>query len=231
MTTTASSVIRRAAETLQDLTAVRWGTAELVRYLNDGQREILLYRPDAFATVTSLALGAGTRQVLPSTAAKLLSVIRNTATASNKQAVRIINRQLLDSQVPDWHAAPPSVSVVHYMYDPITPREFFVYPPATALSQLDIVVAQYPAGITEPSTANAVFSDVGGNIGVPDELANALVNYVIARAYMKDTEQAGNAARAQAHYAMFTSALNADFQSTTSTVPSTAGAPARGASI
>jgi hypothetical protein len=48
---------------------------------------------------------------------------------------------------------------------------------------------------------------------------------------MKDTEQAGNAGRAQAHYGIFTSALAADFQGTVSTVPSTAGAPSRGASI
>lgn len=229
MTTTAQSVIRRAAETLQDLTAVRWTTAELVRYLNDGQREMLVFRPDVFASVTTLTLSAGAKQTLPATAAKLLAVNRNAAAASNQQAVRIVNRQLLDSQVPNWYAAPAAVSIIHYMYDPVTPREFYVYPPATTLSQLEVSVAVYPTDIAEPSSGTYVA--VSGNIGVPDILANALVNYVIARAYMKDSEQAGNVVRAQAHYGMFSSALTADFQSTTSAVPSTAGAPAHGSSI
>lgn len=34
----AQSVIRRAVETLQDNTSIRWPVGELVRYLNDGQR-------------------------------------------------------------------------------------------------------------------------------------------------------------------------------------------------
>lgn len=227
MTTPAQSVIRRAAETLQDLTAVRWSTAELVRYLNDGQREILMYRPDVFATSTTLTLVEGTKQTLPTTAAKLLDVVRNAASSSNKRAVRVVNRQLLDSQVPDWHIATPSVNTAHYMYDPAVPKEFFVYPPATVLTQLDVVVAQYPSTITEPSSGT--YTAVSGNIGVPDVLSNALTDYILFRAFTKDTEQVGNAARAQAHYALFTSALNTDLTGTTSAVPNPAGAPSRGA--
>ena len=56
MTITAKSVIRRAVETLQDNTSIRWPVGELVRYLNDGQREVVMHRPDAIvknATVTA----------------------------------------------------------------------------------------------------------------------------------------------------------------------------------
>ena len=35
----AQSIVRRVVETLQDNTSVRWPVNELVRYLNDGQRE------------------------------------------------------------------------------------------------------------------------------------------------------------------------------------------------
>jgi len=227
MTTTAQSVIRRAAETLQDLTATRWSTGELVRYLNDGQREALMFRPDVFATSTTLTLVDGAKQTLPATAAKLLDVVRNVAAASTKRVVRIVNRQLLDSQIPDWHIAPPAVSAIHYMYDPITPREFYVYPPATVLTQLDIVVAQYPTAIAEPGSGT--YTAVSGNIGMPDVLANSLTDYVLYRAFMKDAEQAGNATRAQTHYALFGSALNIDFKGTTGVVPSPVGAPVHGA--
>lgn len=229
MTTPAQSVIFRAAETLQDLGAVRWSTAELVRYLNDGQREILVYRPDVFATSVTLSLAAGAKQSLPDTATKLLDVVRNSATTSAKKSVRLVNRQLLDSQVPDWHIATASVDIVHYMYDPITPRIFYVYPPATTLSRLDVVVAQYPTDISEPA-ANTTYTAVTGNIAVPDILSSALKDYVIARAFMKDSEQAGNAARAQAHYALFAGAIGADLKSTTDVVPNPVGAPVHGAS-
>ena len=47
MAITAQSLIRRVVETLQDNTSIRWPVAELVRYLNDGQREVAIYRPDA----------------------------------------------------------------------------------------------------------------------------------------------------------------------------------------
>ncbi|MFW9595551.1 MAG: DUF6682 family protein, partial [Macromonas sp.] len=44
MAISAQSIIRRAVETLQDPTSIRWPVPELVRYLNDGQREIKLHR-------------------------------------------------------------------------------------------------------------------------------------------------------------------------------------------
>lgn len=229
MTTTAQSVIRRAAETLQDLTAVRWSTAELVRYLNDGQREILMYRPDALSTTVTLTLVAGARQTLPSTAAKLIDVVRNSADTSTKRSIRIVNRQLLDSQVPDWHIATSSVNIVHYMYDTAEPRVYYVYPPATTLARVDAVVAQYPTAISEPSSGTT-YSAVTGDISAPDILANALTDYVIARAFMKDAEQLANASRAQAHYALFTNALGIDAKTTSDIVPNTAGAPAHGVS-
>ena len=61
MTIAAQSIIRRAVETLQDTTSVRWPVNELVRYLNDGQREIVLYRPDSMVTnATVIAMYSST---------------------------------------------------------------------------------------------------------------------------------------------------------------------------
>lgn len=227
MTTTAQSVIHRAVDTLQDANSTRWTTAELVRYLNDGQNEILVYRPDAFATSTTLSLSAGAKQTLPSTAAKLLDVIRNSADSSTKKAVRIVNRQLLDAQYPDWHNATATVNTVHYMYDPIDPRVFYVYPPATTFARLDVVLANYPTPITEPS-AGTTYTAVTGNISVPDIMATALMDYIVFRAFHKDAEYANNGTRAQTHYALFTNALNTDFKGTTGVVPSPFGAPVHG---
>ena len=61
MALTAQSIIRRAVETLQDTTSVRWPVNELVRYLNDGQREVVLYRPDSMVTNTTITCVAGSK--------------------------------------------------------------------------------------------------------------------------------------------------------------------------
>src|SRR5690554_3554489 len=102
MAITAQSLIRRAVETLQDPTSIRWPVNELVRYLNDGQREIVLHRPDSMVTNATVNLVAGTKQSIPNTGAKLIEVIRNGG--GGKRAIRMCEREVLDAQSPGWHA-------------------------------------------------------------------------------------------------------------------------------
>jgi hypothetical protein len=49
-TLTGANIISRVQDTLQDTTSVRWPEAELLRYINDAQREIVNFRPEASAT-------------------------------------------------------------------------------------------------------------------------------------------------------------------------------------
>lgn len=217
MTTAAQSIIRRVVETLQDTTSVRWPVAELVRYLNDGQREVVLYRPDSMVTNATVTLTAGAKQALPSNGSKLIDVIRNSA--GNKRSVRMTARNILDTQTPSWYNLTGVTEILHYMYDPRDPKVFYVYPPAAASgASVDLVYSAYPSDITEPADG-AVFSAVTGNISLPDIYANILADYIMYRAYTKDTEYAGNAARAQAHYAAFQAALSTEMNGTTGVAP------------
>lgn len=227
MTIAAQSIIRRAVETLQDTTSVRWPVNELVRYLNDGQREIVLYRPDSMPTNATVTCVAGTKQALPANGVKLIEVIRNAAATSAKKSVRMINREILDAQTPGWHNITGSVDILHFMYDPRDPKTFYVYPPATTSAQLDIVYAAYPTDITEPADG-ALYTAVTGNISLPDIYGNALLEYVLARCFMKDSEYAGNAQRAQAHYAAFNNALGNEIKATIAVAPNPVGNPNRG---
>ena len=43
-TITGANIISRVQDTLQDTTSVRWPEAELLRYINDAQRNIQQYR-------------------------------------------------------------------------------------------------------------------------------------------------------------------------------------------
>lgn len=229
MPITAQSIIRRCVETLQDNTSIRWPVSELVRYLNDAQREVILYRPDAAVTNASVPLVTGSRQNLPVGGTKLVEVVRNSA--GTKRAVRMVNREILDAQLPGWHAQTGVTEILHYMYDPREPRVFYVYPPAAATgAAVDLSYASMPADIAEPSEG-ALYTSVTGNLGVPDIYGNAVQDYVLYRAYTKDSEYAGNAARAQAHYGAFVNALGVEVKATVAVAPNPTGNPNRTAMV
>ena len=226
MALTAQSIIRRAVDTLQDTTSVRWPVPELVRYLNDGQREVVLYRPDASVTNATVTCVAGSKQALPTDGAKLIEVIRNAAADSAKKAVRMVNREILDAQLPGWHSVTGSIDILHFMYDPRDPRVFYVYPPALNTAQLDLVYSSYPADVTEPADGST-YDDVTGNVDLPDIYGNVLLDYILYRAYSKDSEYAGNAQRAAAHYGAFANALGIEIKGTTGVMPNPTGNPNR----
>lgn len=227
MTIAAQSIIRRVVETLQDNSSVRWPVNELVRYLNDGQREVVLYRPDSMVTNATVSLNAGTKQALPAGGVKLIEVIRNNS-ANSKRATRMVNREILDAQSPGWHAIAGVTEILHFMYDPRDPKVFYVYPPAAVSgAALDIVYSALPADITEPADGST-YSAVTGNISVPDIYANVLSDYVLYRAYTKDSEYAGNVQRAQGHYQAFANALGVEMKATVNFQPNPVNSPNRG---
>jgi|TARA_R110002072_G_scaffold11468_5_gene51817 hypothetical protein len=206
MAVTVQSVIDRAQTVLQDTTGVRWPVvAELVLWINDAQREIALLKPDASSTNTTVTLATGTKQDIPSGGNRLLKVVRNMSAASNgtgKRAVRLVDREVLDAQTPDWHD--PTVSgdaahttvVKHYIYDESNPRNFYVYPGVAGNAYLEIVYSSNPVTVAQ-----------NANLSIPDIFANAVMNYVLYMAYMKDAEYAGNAQRASSHFQIFTSSV------------------------
>lgn len=221
MAISAQSVIRRIVETMQDKTSIRWPIAELVRYLNDGQREIVLYRPDSMVTNATVDLDPGeSKQSIPENGSKLIEVIRNTE--GSKRAITLTSRKIMDAQSPEWHSHPNANNEIHhFMFDPRDPKTFYVYPPAGDSCSVELVYSSFPADIQEPADG-ALYTAVVGNISVPDIYGNILQDYILYRAYTKDSEYAGNAARAQAHYQTFAAALGIEIKSTLAVAPTTA---------
>jgi len=214
-TLTGTNLLSRIKDTLQDTTSVRWPEAELIRYINDAQREIVNFRPESSATTTNVQLTTGTKQTLPSAGLRLIKVVRNMSAASGsatgKRAIRIVNPDILNTQEPDWHD--PTVSgdaahttiVKHYMFDEDDPRNYYVYPGVAGNAFVEVV---YSASPTDLSSASST-------IGVDDIYANAIIDFVLYRAYMKDAEYAGNAQRASNHYQLFTGSISQGVQSST----------------
>lgn len=227
MPTTAQSIIRRCVETLQDAVSVRWQVNELVRYLNDGQREIAIHRPDATRLFAAQPLLAGSRQSIPTTGTKLIEIIRNST--GNKRAIRQVSRDILDAQSPGWHNMTGVTEVIHFTYDPREPTTYYVYPPAADGAMVDIVFSAIPTDITEPADGS-LYTAVSGNISVADIYSNALQDYILYRSFTKDSTYAGNGARAAAHYTQFANALGIEIKGTVAVAPTTAGNPNMAAS-
>ena len=217
-------VLSRAQTLLKDSTGVRWSLTELQLWLNDGYRDTLILRPDANTLVGEFTCVAGPRQKITSTfsnASRLIECVRNTATSSNKSRVRLASRQSVDSMRPNWYAETPTVNIELYVFDPRTPTEFLVYPPASTAARLEVTYAQVPTPhtLTDVQLANPATAEV---IRIDDMFAGALLDYVLYRAYSKDAEDAAVSSRAVAHYQAFVAALGAKGQSEAASQPGVA---------
>lgn len=200
-TIAASAVITRAATLLQDTANIRWSQAELLDYLNDGQREIAVFKPNSSVIRSNFYLAPGTRQTLPVNALILIDVTRNLGTNGDTpgDAIRVISREVLDAAYPNWHSPTNSSNKVkNYYYSVLDPKSFYVYPYQTGGTYIEVIFGAVPEAIT--STA--------GGISVDDIFVPALVNYVLYRAYAKDSEFAANGAASQSYYQMFVTQVN-----------------------
>ena len=196
MAVAVADIINRAQIILQDTTGTRWPNTELLNWLNDSYKEIVQARPDLYpVTAPSFPCVAGTRQAAPTGALRMIDVVRNGSGA--KRAVRLIDRRILDDQLPSWHSEAGSAEIQHWMFDPRTPREFLVYPPASSGATLEIIYSAVPAP----------HASATGNIAIIDSYGNVMLDYILYRAYTKDAEYTANAARAQAHYQAMMNAM------------------------
>lgn len=198
-TITAASIINKASVLLLDPSNVRWSRTELLGWINDGQRQIVVMSPNATNKVATIQLAAGTRQSIPSDGWTLLNVIRYMGTDGLRpgRAVRVISQQLLDSYNPNWHAETPSVAPQSYMFDQQDQTAFYVYPPNTGSGYVQINYSPEPADLTSESQT----------IAVRDIFQTALLDYVLYRACSKDAEYAPGLQLAAGYLSTFNSAM------------------------
>jgi hypothetical protein len=198
-TVTAGAIIDKASIQLTDIPGVRWTRAELLSWLNDGQRQIVLMQPHASNTVTSVALAAGTRQSLPANGWLLLGINCNMGTNGTTpgRAVRIISRELLDNFDPDWRTAKSAAVTKNYMYDPQDQLAYHVYPPSTGANYLQINYSKQPQDLVAETDT----------IDLMDVFQMPLLDYMLYRACSKDAEYAPGVQLAQTYAASFMAAV------------------------
>lgn len=207
MSVSVLDILNRARLQLMDDTGVRWTDAELVRYVNDAQREIVLYKPDAVTRNENLELAVGTKQALPAASIRLLSVVRN-VTPTSKRSVRPVSRETLDRFKPDWHGETAVQEVQHSIFDEMDQENFYVYPPNDGTGTVEILYTKHPDTITEDD-----------NLEVADAYANVVLDYVLYRSFAKDGDLPASANRSAGHYQAFMSSLTGKQQVDTGVSP------------
>jgi hypothetical protein len=215
-TTKVVDILDRAGIILQDNTNVRFPKAELLKFFNDAQKEVVLHRPDAAMVNTAFDCSTGSKQTLPSAALRLIEVVRNVA----GRAITQVQRRILDETLPNWHETPAGTNgIEHFVYDPADPKNFYVYPKAaTGTHSLEIVYSSAPSEIVISN-----FTSDTTVIALDDVYGNCILDYVLYRSYQKDSEFAGNAQRAMMHYQSFANALGVKTQADGATTPMPTG--------
>lgn len=203
---TARSIIDTVSVTLQDSSNVRWTRPELLGYLNDGQREIVLAKPDSYAKNTTMPMVAGTKQTIPPDGIMFMRLTRNMGVngAAPGRVVREIEMRILDEQRVDWHyAAPNQVAELFCRVDQ-DPKRFYVFPPQPAAnpSQMEIIYSAVPPDVADESNP----------ITLDDIYKTPLIQYVLYRAYTKDADYARQDAAGGTAYKTFASLIGLKVQ-------------------
>lgn len=203
MALTAADVVSRARTSLIDPDGTRWSDAELFRWISDALRTILSIRPDIFCVFATVNLVAGTKQELPDPAYMLLNIFRNVgAGGAPGRAVRLISREALEGFNPDWHTDAQVSQVKHYIYDDNYLTTYFVYPPNDGTGKLDVSYSAMPDEVNE----------AGDVLPVPDNYLTAIVDYVLFRAFLKDSDNPSAPQVANTYFSAFSAFVGSTSQ-------------------
>lgn len=229
----------------------RWTQKELINATNDGQRTIAKYLPYSCSRLDAIQLVAGSRQyigVIPSARVipgdnsvaadvrcnTLLYLTRNMGIDGKTpgKALQVVDREVLDMVQPDWHSsAKLGKRPGEYTFDPRTPQIFFVNPPVylTDVSWVEAAFLADPNAISNLSTDDYGQASVYTRIlSIDDTYVADLLNYVLARASMKDMESQASLAQAQAYTALFVASINTQSAAMTGTNPNLQSLPFNG---
>lgn len=196
-----TTILNKAAIQLTDLSNIRWTRSELLGWLNDAQRQIVLMQPNSTSVVTSTQLVVGSKQAIPSGGWMLLDVFRNMGSNGTTpgRAIRVVSRKLLDAYSPTWHSAAQNSVTQNFVFDPQDQTAFYVYPPSDGTNYVELKYAQLPVDLANESNA----------IGLLDIFEPAMLDYIMYRACSKDAEYAAGVQLASGYWTAFSAGVSA----------------------
>jgi len=209
-------VFKQASTLLQDTDPQfqRQPESEMVDFLNDGALFVASLLPMANARIDTIKLQPGTLQsidtvqaadVIPGDGVPLegalqgIQVLRvlcnmgSTGLVAGK-AIRVVPAELKDAMNLSWRGMVGSNSIDQVCIDPGTPKHFENYPAVQGPTWARIAWNVQPRRLTYTGTVEVPQYGMNGSnttrIPLSDEYANVLVNWIVARSNMRETEWA-----------------------------------------
>lgn len=197
-----SVILQNVNFILDDPNNTFFSLSQKIAAINSALQALVSYRPDAASYTTMMLLVAGTHQTLPSDGVRLLKVIRNRGQSGLSDAGRAIRKAdmlVQDALLPDWHLTNGQTVIDEYFYDPLQPKEFYVYPPAPVTPQIGIDISYVRVLPTITATTDT--------FPVDDYFAPAIQEWMLYSIWGSDDEQSPNYGAAQGHLQTFFSLL------------------------
>lgn len=155
-----------------------------------------------------LSLVEGTLQKLPATGGRILGFLHNDLDAKKrfkaglmsykgKTSVREMDMDNLVAQIPSWASVTPSPLVLYAMFDPLSPKEFVVYPSNDGTGKLFVRYTERPTPVVA----------VTDEFPLSAEFKEACVDLMMYFALTRDGEDTENSARAKDFYQQATMLL------------------------
>lgn len=172
-------------------------TADIYPALEEADKAILNYRPDANSLTQVIAMVAGSLQSIPATSLRLINVrcVMNTNGTTEERTVTPLPEAL--TLMPNWRLLPQVPTIEHFIFDEMVPTEFEVYPPSDAAKKLRIVTSEE---FGDYGTIGA-----GTDSFLPQSYDPAKIEFALYRCYGRDNSP--NRSRAADHFKAFLTLL------------------------
>lgn len=181
---------------------VRWTVDELAEYLTGAIAQVASLKPTLFTTFVPIRLAPGAVQSVPAEYSELIDVLYNLNADGSQgefisqgsfSAARALGRPSCASRADEY-------TVRSYSVHPENDTYFYVDPPAPQVSPMPAVwalVQLAPNVITGP-TDEVIMANT-----TPETYREALKDWMLYRAFSKDSESSDSFQKAQAHYKAF----------------------------
>ncbi len=210
MTLLASTVLDSAAGTLLDTAHRTWSAAELLDYLNEALRMTASAAPTMFTVQEFVVLQAGPLQELPDDGLELVDITQN----FTGRVVTQVDKGLLDEAERFWPRATQVPQVEHFTMDPRNPRRYKVFPPNDGFGQVELLYNAIPPEVADPAD----------EISIPASYQSPLINFVLAKAYMKNSKRQ-DLAKSSGYFAQWGQNLGLSASAMTAVLPKVAAQP------
>lgn len=210
---TAQDILQAASTLLLDEGYVHWTLPELCTWLNFGLDAITLQKPSASAVTVNVPLSRGTLQTIPAGNVCILRPVRNVDGPSSdrmpRKRITVVDEPSLSAMNPAWddeRTCRYQQQVKHVLFDEAAPKSFYVYPGNDGTGLVEMVLSAIPAKV-KPTGHEDDLASYDTQLPLDETYHDALVDYVMYRAYSKDAQFAGTAQRASLHYQQFANSL------------------------